>query len=323
MSWDPDPRAFLLDLEAKPASLMRVADLAADAPWSSVARAPRRVVLIGMGSSRFAASVAASRLRARGLDAVAEYASAAARTPGGPGTLAVGISASGTTAETVGALRRHAQAGSETVALTNAPGSELTTAAKITVELTAGEEAGGVACRTFQHTLALLVALEDHLTGFPSSRVAALVRKSAEATDSLLATRDSWLPKATEILTGTGDPFLIAPVERLSSAEQGALMLREGPRLHADACETGDWLHVDVYLTKPLDYRALLFAGSRFDPEVMGWMTERGARVVGVGGAVVGASQAVRYPGDTDPEVALLTEIVVPELVAASAWLRQ
>ena len=62
-------------------------------------------------------------------------------------------------------------------------------------------------------------------------------------------------------------------------------MLREGPRRLADACESGDWLHVDVYLTKPLDYRALLFAGSRFDPQIMTWVRERGSRVVAVGGA--------------------------------------
>ena len=38
-------------------------------------------------------------------------------------------------------------------------------------------------------------------------------------------------------------------------------MVREGPRRAADGCETGDWNHVDVYLTKTLDYRALMFTG--------------------------------------------------------------
>ena len=31
--------------------------------------------------------------------------------------------------------------------------------------------------------------------------------------------------------------YAIAPAERLSSAEQSALMLRKGPRLRADACD--------------------------------------------------------------------------------------
>ena len=50
----------------------------------------------------------------------------------------------------------------------------------------------------------------------------------------------------------------IAPAERIGTALQGALMVREGPRRGSDAGETGDWSHVDVYLTKTMDYRALL-----------------------------------------------------------------
>ena len=100
-------------------------------------------------------------------------------------------------------------------------------------------------------------------------------------------------------------------------------MVREGPRRTADACESGDWLHVDVYLTRPLDYRAVLFAGSRFDPKIMGWMRERDARVLAVGGEVDGAARTLRYRHDDDPEVALLTEVLVAELVAARWWLAQ
>ena len=42
-------------------------------------------------------------------------------------------------------------------------------------------------------------------------------------------------------------------------------MLREGPRRAAIASETGEWSHVDVYLTKTLDYRMLLLPGSRYE----------------------------------------------------------
>jgi len=100
-------------------------------------------------------------------------------------------------------------------------------------------------------------------------------------------------------------------------------MLREGPRRTADACEAGDWLHVDVYLTKPLEYRALLFAGSRWDPSILDWMRERGSRVVAVGREVEGADRTVRYHHDDDPDVALLVEVLVAELVAARWWLAQ
>jgi hypothetical protein len=71
-------------------------------------------------------------------------------------------------------------------------------------------------------------------------------------------------------------------------------MLREGPRLPAVGCETGDWSHVDVYLTKTTDYRLLVFAGSVWEPQLAEWTTARGSTVVGVGASVRGARYEVR-----------------------------
>jgi glucosamine 6-phosphate synthetase-like amidotransferase/phosphosugar isomerase protein len=317
-----DPDLFLQDLEDKPERLRALADALDEAPvWGAVPPGTRRVVLLGMGSSRYAAAVIAARLRASGLHAVAEYSSALAATPGGAGTVAVGISASGKTEETTAALRRHRDAGSAAVALTNAPASAIAVAGTVVVDMMAGPERGGVACRTFQHTLAILLALEDRLLGRDISRVPTMCRRAADATEDILGRRDAWLPEIAELLTATGQAFLLAPHERLSSAEQGALMLREGPRIPADACETADWLHVDVYLTRSLDYRALVFAGSPFDADAMGWLRDRDATICAVGD-LSDAKAVVRFPGDGDPDVALLTEVVVPELVAAHVWAR-
>jgi fructoselysine-6-P-deglycase FrlB-like protein len=319
------PAEFLEDLEAKPSALRGLADRLADEdPWAPVPLA-ERVVLIGMGSSRYAAGVAATRMRAAGINAVAEYASLEAGTRGGPGTLALGISASGGTEESVEALARHrGVAGGAVAALTNVAGSAIAQGTDLVVDMAAGEEPGGVACRSFQHTLAMLLALEAHLTGDTSfGAVPRWIRAAADATEDLLARRDTWLDPACAMLAEGPATFAIAPAVRLSSAEQGALMVRECPRRTADACESGDWLHVDVYLTEPLDYRAILFAGSRFDGAIMDWMRERDGRVLAVGGDIPGAHQTVRYPGDDVREVALLTEVLVPELVAASWWREQ
>src|SRR4029079_17719210 len=100
----------------------------------------------------------------------------------------------------------------------------------------------------------------------------------------------------------------------------GALMIREGPRRRATASETGDWVHVDLYLAKTLDYRALLFTGSRWDGQALEWLGRRDATIVAVGGEVSGAVATIRYPGDDDPDVARYTEVLVPELVAAAGW---
>ncbi|WP_248960544.1 SIS domain-containing protein [Sphaerisporangium perillae] len=313
-----NPELYLADLEAKPAALDALATALEEGdPFDGLPENPRRVVFLGMGSSRYAAGVAALRLRAAGVDAVAEYASAELGHPPAPGTLVVAISATGASRETLDALERH-HGRSPIVALTNTPGSPVTLGADLVVDMVAGEERGGVSCRTFQHTLALLLALQARLTGVKAD-LPGLVRRAADATGDLLDRRGTWLADVLELLSGPHGVYTIAPAERLSSAEQSALMFREGPRRPADACETGDWAHVDVYLTKTLDYRAVLFPGSRYDEQAMEWVRQRGSTVLAVGGTVQGA-RALRYAGDGDPEVALLTETLVAELVAATWW---
>jgi glucosamine--fructose-6-phosphate aminotransferase (isomerizing) len=314
---------FAADLEAKPAALRALADrLGAGNPFTAVASdGIRRVVFAGMGSSRFAAGVAALELRAAGIDAVAEYASADIGQPPGRDTLVVAISASGESAETLDYVARHAGR-SPIVAMTNAPLSSLARAADVVVDMAAGVEASGVACRTFQHTGLLLRSLEARLTGIPED-IATLCRLVALASEDLLRRRREWLPAVLAALDSAAGVFVLAPVERLASAEQSALMVREGPRRPAVACETGDWVHVDVYLARTLDYRALLYAGSRWDEQALEWLTKRRATVVGVGADVPGAAVNVRYTGDDDPDVALHAETLVGELVAASWWNRR
>jgi fructoselysine-6-P-deglycase FrlB-like protein len=272
-----------------------------------------------MGSSAYAGGIAAARLRARGLIATSELASSALLPDWRQDTLIVATSASGGSAETLDALDRLPEA-VHTVALTNNTDSAITQRCDATVDLAADPEIGGVACRSYQHTLALLLALECHLTGSGTAGLARSVAMSADASAHLLDTENDWVPEVSALLFGPSGTHFAAPAHRLCSAQQGALMLREGPRLPAVACETGDWSHVDVYLTKTTDYRLLVFAGSPWESQLGEWTTARGSIVVGIGGEVPGAAYTLRYPGDTDDTVRMLTEVLVPELIASAAW---
>lgn len=313
-----DANLFRTDLEQIPAALTTMADaVEGDELHWPLEPLPRRILLTGMGSSWFAASVMAQRLRARGFDAVAELASAQLAWPPAADLLVVPISASGTSAETLEAAARHAGA-SRVVALTNTAGSPLGGHADEVVDMRAGPEASGVACRSFRHTIGALAVLESQLVEAPV--VAPVLRRAAAATADLLERADAWVPMVVDALSSPDGTWFLAPVERVSSALQGALMVREGPRRRADGCETGDWSHVDVYLTKTLDYRAMVFAGSRYDAPAAAWMAERGATAVAVGGPFLGAAVEIRYPGEDDPLVALLTEVLVAELVAWHWW---
>lgn len=306
-----NPDGFLADVLAEPATLdALIADCATSPPPPIDAE---RVVLIGMGSSRFAALTIATALRARGIDATAEYASTQTPSPPRAGTLAIGISASGTTPETVEALARHAGV-SRTLALTNHPGRALGEVADEVVALRAGEEAGGIACKTYQATLALL-----HLmTGAEPDRL----RRAAAAQAGLFERRDAWLEPLLDLLDGAHTIYAIAPATRISSALESALMFREAPRVNADGTETGDWTHVDVYMTKRPQYRGLLFPGSSFDGEVMRWAAERDSSIVAIGRPVAGTVQQIGFDHAEDPVVASLVDASVAELAAAQLWRR-
>ena len=145
-----------------------------------------------MGSSRYAALLVASELRAAGTSAWVEYASTGAPTAPAADLVFVAISASGRTAEVVAAARRH-RGQSLVVAVTNDPESALASEADHVLPLLAGSEGSGIATRTFRATVAVLAMLGGHSPASLSSTVAelAVAIESAEpwVTDTAAADR--------------------------------------------------------------------------------------------------------------------------------------
>ena len=302
---------FQSDILAEPEALVRVADAYGAGGLPAVDG--RRVLLIGMGSSAYASHTAAALLRARGHDAHVELASTGTPQPPAADTLALVVSASGGSEETVEAMTRHTGV-STVVAVTNRDDSELARGADVVLPVLAGPEEGGIACRSYACTLAVLL--------LAAGADGDAVRRAAESSADLIARRSEWLPPLADLAEGGAGVWASAPAERIGSSLQSALMLREAPRIVADGCETGDWLHVDVYLTKRPGYRLLLMPGSRYDAGVMEWRAERGFDVVCVGREVAGATATIPIAGHDEHVVACLTETVVAELLAAELWRR-
>jgi glucosamine--fructose-6-phosphate aminotransferase (isomerizing) len=303
---------FLVDILGEPEALERVVAAYGDRHLERMLDRPR-LLLIGMGSSGYAAGTAVAALRSRGLDAHAELASSGTPQPAAADTLAVMISASGGSGETLEALRRHSGA-SRVLAITNTPSSVLAAEADESLDVLAGVEAGGVACRSFACTQAVLALM----CGAPADDI----RMAAAAVAQLIEGRERWLPGLVEVAESSRGVWVCGPAERFGSVQQSALMLREGPRIIADACETGDWLHVDVYLTKPPGYALLLLGGSRYDAEVAGWRRERDFRLVSVGRHLAGTDATVTFDGADRRVVAAIAETVVAELLGAELWRR-
>ena len=194
---------FLADILAEPDALRAVADAYGDEGLERMADRPR-LLLIGMGSSRYAADTAVAALRAGGRDAHAELASTGLPQPATPDTTAIVISASGTSQETLEALRRHSGI-SRVVALTNAPDSPLATEADEAVDVMAGPEAGGIACRSFACTQAVLALMR----GEPADdlrRAADAVSALIECARALAANRWSRRPRPAAASGCAGPP---------------------------------------------------------------------------------------------------------------------
>lgn len=305
---------FLADILDEPLALAGLLDAyaRADGPLAALADSDRRrrLLLTGLGSSRSAAAVVAARLLAAGRAAVVEPASTDAPQPPAADLLAVAISASGGTPETVGAIDRH-RGTSATAAVTNRPDSALAAAADVVLPLLAGDERAGVACRTYQATLAVLSLL--------AGASPAALRPAVDALAALHASRAAWLGPAIDRLVHAETLHVVAPASRLGSAEQAALMLREGPRLPAVAWEAGDWAHVAIYTVLP-GARIVLLSGTPYDGSIARTATERGATVIAVGPPIDGVATVVPLPDGDDPLVRPFVEVSAVELLAAGLW---
>ncbi|MFF2823052.1 SIS domain-containing protein [Arthrobacter koreensis] len=310
-----DTSRFLEDLQLVPEYLDRMAELL-NGGYPGLAELPpaQRILILGMGSSAYAAATAARKARADGVNVQVELASTVLLPAPAPDLLVVAVSATGTSVEVLAAAERYRGTGG-LVAVTNKPNSPLAAMADHTVAMNAGEEVSGISCRNFRHSLLVIAALLERY-GASYGMLAEEANGAAAGARSLLDSAERWLPQASDLLLGPDGAFLLAPAERFSSAAQGSLMIREVPRRPAYGSETGDWSHVDVYLSKTLDYRALVFAGSRWDRQALDWMMPRGAQVVAVGGGFPEAALTVSYPGQERWLVSALVETMVPELVA-------
>jgi len=307
-----NPDGFERDILAEPAALRRVAETYGSEGLERLI-VGRRVLMTGMGSSKYAADTAVARLRADRVDAFAELSSTGLPQPPAVDTTVLAISASGKSSETLDAADRHVGT-SHVVAVTNVPGSPLAEAADEAIDVLAGPEEGGIACRSFLCTQAVLALMCE--------QPADLLRRAADACQDLIERRAEWVGRLADRVEGGMGLWVSGPAERFGGVQQSALMLREAPRIVADACETGDWLHVDVYLSKRPGYTAVLFPGSRFDDGVMAYAKERRSSIVTVGRRLEITVQTIPLRGADDPLTALLTETAVCELAAAELWRR-
>jgi glucosamine--fructose-6-phosphate aminotransferase (isomerizing) len=194
-----------------------------------------RLRFIGCGSSYFLGLTLAATLRAHGFDAAAHPAAEVLlHPPQGPWRDArvIAISRSGTTSETVAALKHVREQGADTFAVTVAESSPLAGAAHSHVALTAATETSVVQTRSViaagSWLLASLLGEDANLAGW--------ARELAGHVDASIAFADT-LPRDPERV------FLLGSGPLWGVAQEGALKLKESALIEAEGFEAFEFRH--------------------------------------------------------------------------------
>ncbi|MBI3913090.1 MAG: glutamine--fructose-6-phosphate transaminase (isomerizing) [Chloroflexi bacterium] len=172
-------------------------------------------------------------------------------------TLAILITQSGETADTLASMRLAKSAGAQTLALTNTIGSSITRGATAVVNLHVGPEIGVVASKTFsaQALLLELIALDwaQRRGTLDAARVAEIARQMAELPDRVEAAMglDHQMRALAEKIWTRRSIFFFGRGFGYPTALEGALKLKEISYLHAEGYPAGELKHGPIAMLDP------------------------------------------------------------------------
>jgi glucosamine--fructose-6-phosphate aminotransferase (isomerizing) len=262
------------------------------------------VHFVGCGTSYHAAMYARPLYLSQGIQAQVTRAGEFANgdVPMRDGTLVVGVTQSGETADTLAALRQARADGARTLALTNTVGSTAARECDDALFIRAGPEIGVAATKTFSSQVATLALLGHRIAAdrgadpdMPLDALEALpefVDQVLEGTSAAdLAARH--LDRDTYFFIGRG---IAHPV-----ALEGALKFKEISYEHAEGFSSSQLKHGPLALVTPDTTVIAVFTG-RHDRKTLSNVREVQAR-----GATV-----VAVASETDDEIAAIANEVVP-----------
>jgi glucosamine--fructose-6-phosphate aminotransferase (isomerizing) len=261
------PHFFLKEIHEQPAALAnalrgRVGERGvgiAELDALDLARV-NRVVLLACGSSYHAALVGKRALE-QWVRVPAEVNIASEYRYASPviddRTLAILITQSGETADTIASMRLAKSAGAQTLALTNVVGSSITRGVTTVVNLQVGPEIGVVASKTFSAQVLLLelIALDwaRRRGSLDSACVADLAQQFARLPDLVQAAlgTDHQMQQLAAQITPRRSCFFFGRGFGYPTALEGALKLKEISYLHAEGYPAGELKHGPIAMLDP------------------------------------------------------------------------
>ncbi len=261
------PHFFLKEINEQPAALANALRGRVDERGVKLAELDaldlgrvKRVVLLACGSSYHAALVG-KRVIEEWVRVPAEAHIASEFRYASPviddATLAILITQSGETADTLASMRLAKATGAQTLALTNVIGSSITRGVNATINLHVGPEVGVVASKTFSAQVLLLelLALDwaRRIGGMDEARIAELAQQFARLPDMVQGAlgTDRQMRALAEKIWARTSCFFFGRGFGYPTALEGALKLKEISYLHAEGYPAGELKHGPIAMLDP------------------------------------------------------------------------
>ena len=239
--------------------------------------------------------------------------------------LAIGITQSGETADTLKAMRKVKESGSRVVAITNVVGSTASRVAHQTLYTRAGPEISVAATKSFTAQLMVLYLMALSLSKAEPRKVAELnaeMRQLPSKVDQVIDNEGSMI-RCGEYLAGFDNVFYVGRGVSLAVALEGALKLKETSYIHAEGLAAGEMKHGTLaVLSEKTPVVAVLARDSTYEPTLTNIkeINARGAPIVAVAPEADGdlgefADIVVEVPR-VDPIFAPVVSVVALHLIA-------
>ncbi len=299
--------------------------LALEAIGQALRRCTGRILISGMGASFFAALPAAQALETQGHHVLFAEASELLHYGGGgtgsegswrAGDLALLISRSGGSIETLELARRLTAAGVPFVAVTNVPGSPLTRAAQHTLHIHSQPDQL-IAVQTYTGTLLALLLAAEQAAALPTPTLADQTLAALPALEQHIARSLDQSGHWQQFFLGAGPLYLLGRGGALATLNEGALLLHETAKVPAVAMSSGQFRHGPVEVVSP-DFRAII-VGTPAPTRSLDWQLALDLRamradVCWLGPAIPGDTRPmpslVPWPADIPPALSPLFDIV-------------
>ena len=161
------------------------------------------------------------------------------------GTIAIAITQSGETADTLKAMKRLREAGCRVIAITNVVGSTATRIANQTIYTRAGPEMSVAATKSFTAQLMILYWMAMSYSKVGARRLAALLMELRQLPNKVQQVLDdeAEIMEYARFLSKYENAFFIGRGINFPAALEGALKLKEVSYIHAEGYAAGETKH--------------------------------------------------------------------------------